>query len=159
MPSGEVLSPKIKTFFYCLQSSDAKNSPNDSLNDIGIDGSGRLGNVALLSAKDDPALHCSASSVESLPSASGSSECHVDSSLRLKRNKFPFAGTQPLVRSGSPNSSLSAEERATIVPICRAKAIVDSSNFPFEKDALKFKVSFFFVRRRRRHVCNYHRRF
>lgn len=160
MPSGEVILPRIKTFnfFVCLQSSDAKNSPNDSLNDIGIDGNGRLGNAALLSAKDDPALHCSASSVESLPSASGSSECRIGSSLQLKRNEFPSAGTQPLVRSGSPNSSLSAEERATILPICRAKAIVDSSNFPFDKDALKFKVKAsirLFSLIRRRHMCNY----
>lgn len=52
-------------------------------------------------------------------------------------------GTQALVRSGSPNSSsLSADDRATIVPICRAKAIVDSTPFPYEKDALKFKVMF-----------------
>lgn len=50
------------------------------------------------------------------------------------------AGTQALVRSGSPNSSLSADDRATIMPICRAKAIVDSNPFPYEKDALKFKV-------------------
>jgi hypothetical protein len=45
------------------------------------------------------------------------------------------------VRSGSPNSSLSADDRATLVPICRAKAIVDSNPFPYEKDALKYKVS------------------
>lgn len=137
MPS-EVLLPTF-LYFVCLQSSDAKNSP-DSLNDIGVDSNGRHSNAALISAKNDPALHCSASSVESLPSASGSSECWDGSLVQLKRNKFPSAGTQPLVRSGSPNSSLSAEERPTIVPICRAKAIVDSVNFPFDKDALKFKV-------------------
>lgn len=55
---------------------------------------------------------------------------------------FPL-GTQALVRSGSPNSSLSADDRATIVPICRAKAVVDSTPFPYEKDALKFKVKSF----------------
>lgn len=54
---------------------------------------------------------------------------------------FSLTGTQALVRSGSPNSSLSADDRATILPICRAKAIVDSTPFPYEKDALKFKVS------------------
>lgn len=49
-------------------------------------------------------------------------------------------GTQALVRSGSPNSSLSADDGASVMPICRAIAILDSSNFSFEKEALKFKV-------------------
>lgn len=103
------------------------------------------------SAKDDrssisdQAFHCSASSVESLPSASGSSEFEIIEIpfLRSYLTQFFFAspkGTQALVRSGSPNSSLSADDRATIVPICRARAIVDSAPFPYEKDALKFKV-------------------
>lgn len=53
-----------------------------------------------------------------------------------------MTGTQALVRSGSPNSSISADDKATIiVPICYAKAITDSTNLPFDKDALKFKVS------------------
>lgn len=51
-------------------------------------------------------------------------------------------GTQALVRSGSPNSSLSADDGASIIPICRAIAILDSSNFSFEKESLKFKVYF-----------------
>lgn len=51
-------------------------------------------------------------------------------------------GTQALVRSGSPNSSLSADDKATIVvPICQARALTDSTNFPFEKETLKFKVN------------------
>lgn len=52
-------------------------------------------------------------------------------------------GTQALVRPGSPNSSLSADDRGTlaaICTICKAKALVDSNN-PYDKDALKFKVS------------------
>lgn len=52
-----------------------------------------------------------------------------------------FTGTQALVRPGSPNSSLSADDRATVVPICRAKAITDSTSNPYDKDALRFKVS------------------
>lgn len=92
----------------------------------------------------DQAYHCSASSVESLPSASGSSkkkECpstvlvfisHASRSLLL--------GTQALVRPGSPNSSLSADDRVS--PVCRAKAVVDHIANPFDKDALSFKVTF-----------------
>jgi SAM and SH3 domain-containing protein 1 len=88
----------------------------------------------------DQAFHCSASSVESLPSASGSSEFFLSKYLSFFYQIFRYTGTQALVRSGSPNSSLSADDRATIVPICRAKAVVDCSPFPYEKDALKFKV-------------------
>ncbi|XP_037951195.1 SAM and SH3 domain-containing protein 3-like isoform X1 [Teleopsis dalmanni] len=68
----------------------------------------------------DQAFACSASSVESLPSASGSS-------------------TQALVRPGSPQSSISTEDRTSLVPICKAKALVDSMPNPYDKDALKFK--------------------
>ncbi|XP_050329296.1 uncharacterized protein LOC126758899 isoform X1 [Bactrocera neohumeralis] len=68
----------------------------------------------------DQAFACSASSVESLPSASGSS-------------------TQALVRPGSPQSSISTEDRASLVQICKAKALVDSMPNPYDKDALKFK--------------------
>ncbi|XP_055716043.1 uncharacterized protein LOC129809922 isoform X2 [Phlebotomus papatasi] len=68
----------------------------------------------------DQAFPCSASSVESLPSASGSS-------------------TQALVRPGSPHSSLSADDRNTLPPICIAKAIVDSLPNPYDKEALRFK--------------------
>lgn len=98
------------------------------------------------STKDDRSsineqFHCSASSVESLPSASGSSEILSALKNSFSNCKIFQKGTQALVRSGSPNSSLSADDRATILPICRAKAIVDSSPFPYEKDALKFRVS------------------
>lgn len=55
--------------------------------------------------------------------------------------KLFSTGTQALVRPGSPNSSLSADDRATIVPICRAKAVVDATPNPYDKDALRFKVS------------------
>lgn len=55
-------------------------------------------------------------------------------------NRLTKTGTQALVRSGSPNSSLSADDGASITPICRAIALLDSSNFSFEKEALKFKV-------------------
>ncbi|XP_030245222.1 uncharacterized protein LOC108658565 isoform X3 [Drosophila navojoa] len=68
----------------------------------------------------DQAFACSASSVESLPSASGSS-------------------TQALVRPGSPHSSISAEDRASLASICKAKALVDSLPNPYDKEALKFK--------------------
>ncbi|XP_033232421.1 uncharacterized protein SKIP isoform X3 [Drosophila pseudoobscura] len=75
----------------------------------------------------DQAFACSASSVESLPSASGSS-------------------TQALVRPGSPHSSISAEDRTSMAvhsssgsSICKAKALVDSLPNPYDKEALKFK--------------------
>uniref|UniRef100_A0A1B0AV93 SH3 domain-containing protein n=1 Tax=Glossina palpalis gambiensis TaxID=67801 RepID=A0A1B0AV93_9MUSC len=69
----------------------------------------------------DQAFACSASSVESLPSASGSS-------------------TQALVRPGSPQSSISTDDRASLAAsICKAKALVDSMPNPYDKDALKFK--------------------
>ncbi|XP_046420684.1 uncharacterized protein LOC124302376 isoform X1 [Neodiprion virginianus] len=72
------------------------------------------------------AFPCSASSVESLPSGSGSS-------------------TQALVRAGSNHSSISCEERETVSPssigpvLCRARALVDYTPSPYDKDALKFK--------------------
>ncbi|XP_067214353.1 SAM and SH3 domain-containing protein 1 isoform X6 [Linepithema humile] len=72
------------------------------------------------------AFPCSASSVESLPSGSGSS-------------------TQALVRAGSNHSSISCEDRDTISPtsigpvLCRARALVDCTPNPYDKDALKFK--------------------
>lgn len=52
-----------------------------------------------------------------------------------------YAGTQALVRPGSPHSSLSAEDRTTMLPICRAIALVDSCPSPYDKEALRFKVS------------------
>ncbi|XP_034952433.1 uncharacterized protein [Chelonus insularis] len=72
------------------------------------------------------AFPCSASSVESLPSGSGSS-------------------TQALVRAGSNHSSISCEDRDTVSPtaigpvLCRARALVDYTPSPYDKDALKFK--------------------
>ncbi|XP_015127778.1 SAM and SH3 domain-containing protein 1 [Diachasma alloeum] len=72
------------------------------------------------------AFPCSASSVESLPSGSGSS-------------------TQALVRAGSNHSSISCEDRDATSPtsigpvLCRAKALVDCTPSPYDKDALKFK--------------------
>ncbi|XP_014485188.1 PREDICTED: uncharacterized protein LOC106749846 isoform X1 [Dinoponera quadriceps] len=72
------------------------------------------------------AFPCSASSVESLPSGSGSS-------------------TQALVRAGSNHSSISCEDRDAISPtsigpvLCRARALVDYTPSPYDKDALKFK--------------------
>ncbi|KAI4481098.1 hypothetical protein M0804_009724 [Polistes exclamans] len=72
------------------------------------------------------AFPCSASSVESLPSGSGSS-------------------TQALVRAGSNHSSISCEERDAISPttigpvLCRARALVDYTPSPYDKEALKFK--------------------
>lgn len=73
------------------------------------------------------AFPCSASSVESLPSGSGSS-------------------TQALVRAGSNHSSISCEDRDAISPtsigpvLCRARALVDYTPSPYDKEALKFKV-------------------
>ncbi|KAG5344820.1 SASH1 protein, partial [Acromyrmex charruanus] len=72
------------------------------------------------------AFPCSASSVESLPSGSGSS-------------------TQALVRAGSNHSSISCEDRDAVSPtsigpvLCRARALVDCTPSPYDKDALKFK--------------------
>ncbi|XP_066591308.1 SAM and SH3 domain-containing protein 1-like isoform X2 [Prorops nasuta] len=72
------------------------------------------------------AFPCSASSVESLPSGSGSS-------------------TQALVRAGSNHSSISCEDREPVSPtsigpvLCRARALVDYIPSPYDKDALKFK--------------------
>ncbi|XP_033201619.1 SAM and SH3 domain-containing protein 1-like isoform X1 [Bombus vosnesenskii] len=72
------------------------------------------------------AFPCSASSVESLPSGSGSS-------------------TQALVRAGSNHSSISCEDRDAISPtsigpvLCRARALVDYTPSPYDKEALKFK--------------------
>ncbi|XP_011268369.1 uncharacterized protein LOC105258653 isoform X4 [Camponotus floridanus] len=72
------------------------------------------------------AFPCSASSVESLPSGSGSS-------------------TQALVRAGSNHSSISCEDRDAISPtsigpvLCRARALVDYTPSPYDKDVLKFK--------------------
>ncbi|XP_071651909.1 uncharacterized protein [Temnothorax longispinosus] len=72
------------------------------------------------------AFPCSASSVESLPSGSGSS-------------------TQALVRAGSNHSSISCEDRDAVSPtsigpvLCRARALVDYTPSPYDKDALKFK--------------------
>lgn len=51
-------------------------------------------------------------------------------------------GTQALVRPGSPHSSLSAEDRTTMVPICRAIALIDSNPNPYDKEALRFKVRY-----------------
>ena len=82
------------------------------------------------------AFPCSASSVESLPSGSGSS-------------------TQALVRAGSNHSSISCEEREPVSPttigpvLCRAKALVDYTPSPYDKDALKFKVCTLYDTRRR----------
>ncbi|XP_018400264.1 PREDICTED: SAM and SH3 domain-containing protein 1-like [Cyphomyrmex costatus] len=72
------------------------------------------------------AFPCSASSVESLPSGSGSS-------------------TQALVRAGSNHSSISCEDRDAVSPtsigpvLCRARALVDYTPSPYDKDAIKFK--------------------
>ncbi|XP_031637595.1 SAM and SH3 domain-containing protein 3-like, partial [Contarinia nasturtii] len=67
----------------------------------------------------DQAFACSASSVESLPSASGSS-------------------TQALVRPGSPNSSISEDRINLKQPICLAKALVDCLPSSYDKEALRF---------------------
>ncbi|XP_060525955.1 uncharacterized protein LOC132701787 isoform X2 [Cylas formicarius] len=67
---------------------------------------------------------CSASSVESIPSGSGSS-------------------TQALVRAGSNHSSISTEEvDASPVDqiVGRARALVDQTPSPYDKDVLKFKA-------------------
>ncbi|CAH2004679.1 unnamed protein product [Acanthoscelides obtectus] len=72
----------------------------------------------------DQAFPCSASSVESLPSGSGSS-------------------TQALVRAGSNHSSIStedAEPSPTEQIVGRARALVDQVPSPYDKDALKFKA-------------------
>lgn len=98
----------------------------------------------------DQAFACSASSVESLPSASGSSKFSILSSntclacvktFAKLTPAYRFTGTQALVRPGSPHSSISAEDRTTYASICLAKALVDSLPNPYDKEALRFKVS------------------
>jgi len=61
-------------------------------------------------------------------------------------NPFAPAGTQALVRPGSPHSSISAEDRTSMAScICKAKALVDSLPNPYDKEALKFKVSLYYM--------------
>ncbi|XP_055617392.1 uncharacterized protein LOC129762854 [Toxorhynchites rutilus septentrionalis] len=100
-------------------SNDARTSPKDHLLNAGSRNNRDYSNC-LDSISDQTTFQHSASSVESLPSASGSS-------------------TQALVRPGSPHSSLSAEDRTTMVPICRAIALIDSNPNPYDKEALRFK--------------------
>ncbi|XP_072383858.1 uncharacterized protein [Diabrotica undecimpunctata] len=72
----------------------------------------------------DQSFQCSASSVESLPSGSGSS-------------------TQALVRAGSNHSSISNEEpdpSPTDQIVGRARALVDHTPSPYDTEALKFKA-------------------
>lgn len=73
----------------------------------------------------DQAFPCSASSVESLPSGSGSS-------------------TQALVRAGSNHSSISTEDADTspmdTFIVGKARALVDYTPSLYDKEALKFKV-------------------
>lgn len=90
----------------------------------------------------DQAFPCSASSVESLPSGSGSSEYY--NSPFLYEIQYHILGTQALVRAGSNHSSISAEEvdpsPTEMQIIGRARALVDYTPSPYDKDALKFKV-------------------
>lgn len=57
---------------------------------------------------------------------------------------FSFIGTQALVRAGSNHSSISAEEGdpspTDLQIIGRARALVDYTPSPYDKEALKFKV-------------------
>ncbi|XP_050083420.1 uncharacterized protein LOC126570018 isoform X1 [Anopheles aquasalis] len=99
---------------------DARTSPKDHLLLYGGQDRNNRDYSNCLDSISDQTFQHSASSVESLPSASGSS-------------------TQALVRPGSPHSSLSAEDRTTMIPICRAIALVDSCPSPFDKEALRFK--------------------
>lgn len=96
-----------------------------------------------------------ASSMESLPSGSGSSKSYhhiAHSSLPINLDHLcsysifsTCAGTQALVREGSNESSLSPMTGydATFI-IGRARALVDYTPSPYDKDALKFKVRGFF---------------
>ncbi|XP_076259557.1 uncharacterized protein LOC143195919 isoform X2 [Rhynchophorus ferrugineus] len=75
-------------------------------------------------ANHEQTMAFSASSVESLPSGSGSS-------------------TQALVRAGSNHSSISTEEvdaSPTDQIVGRARAVVDQMPSPYDKEALKFKA-------------------
>lgn len=82
-------------------------------------------------SSDQTSFPCSASSVESLPSGSGS-----------------LGSTQALVRAGSNHSSIVSccgpdEQPQLPFPasvICRARAVVDCVPSPYDKDALAFKV-------------------
>lgn len=137
--------------FKFPQSNDARTSPKDHLLMGGGSRNNRDYSNCLDSISDQTTFQHSASSVESLPSASGSSEwlllvLNIDcyeftrNFLELKNYSTP-AGTQALVRPGSPHSSLSAEDRTTMIPICRAIALIDSNPNPYDKEALRFKVS------------------
>ncbi|CAH0552478.1 unnamed protein product [Brassicogethes aeneus] len=67
-------------------------------------------------------IPCSTSSIESIPSGSGSS-------------------TQALVREDSNQSSMSAEDDLNYEPIiARAKALIDHNPNPYDKEALQFKA-------------------
>ncbi|XP_074034041.1 uncharacterized protein isoform X2 [Leptinotarsa decemlineata] len=80
--------------------------------------------TAELQRMADQSFQCSASSVESLPSGSGSS-------------------TQALVRAGSNHSSISTEEpdpSPTDQIVGRARALVDQTPSPYDMEALKFKA-------------------
>jgi len=54
-------------------------------------------------------------------------------------------GTQPLVRTDSPHSSTSTEDKPTLAIICRARALVDSYPNPYDKEQLLYKVDIFFL--------------
>lgn len=49
------------------------------------------------------------------------------------------------MRPGSPQSSISTEDRTTLASICLAKALVDSLPNPYDKEALRFKVRIIFT--------------
>lgn len=53
-----------------------------------------------------------------------------------------LTGTQALVRPGSPNSSISEDRINLKQPICLAKALVDCLPSSYDKEALRFMVSF-----------------
>ncbi|CAG9817953.1 unnamed protein product [Phaedon cochleariae] len=80
--------------------------------------------ISRLKGDNEQVFQCSASSVESLPSGSGSS-------------------TQALVRAGSNHSSISTEEAdpsPTDQIVGRARALVDQTPSPYDTEALKFKA-------------------
>lgn len=65
--------------------------------------------------------------------------------MQIKIDFSFFTGTQALVRPGSPNSSISEDRINLKQPICLAKALVDCLPSSYDKEALRFMVSWIVI--------------
>ncbi|XP_025268286.1 SAM and SH3 domain-containing protein 1 isoform X3 [Camponotus floridanus] len=123
--SGDYASSDVQSEASALLESDARAGIAGRARNLRHDVQRKISRLRQDRASSE-AFPCSASSVESLPSGSGSS-------------------TQALVRAGSNHSSISCEDRDAISPtsigpvLCRARALVDYTPSPYDKDVLKFK--------------------